>query len=53
MAIDIILQLEELALSIPREQGRSTITGAAREIEWLRKENEFLKNNLTNSINRK
>jgi hypothetical protein len=37
MASDIVIQLRELASSTKRRDGRSTLYGAANEIEQLRK----------------
>ena len=36
MASDIVIQLRELAASMKRGEGRSTLYGAANEIERLR-----------------
>lgn len=38
MATDIVIQLRELASSIERGNGKSTVYGAADEIERLQKE---------------
>lgn len=43
MATDIVIQLNELALDLKRGQGKSTLYGAATEIEYLRKEISSLK----------
>ena len=40
MAIDIVIQLRELAASMKRGEGRSTVYGAVAEIERLRAEVE-------------
>lgn len=43
MATDIVTQLKELAPSLDRGEGRSTVYGAASEIEHLRKVIEELR----------
>lgn len=44
MATDIIIQLKELASTLKRGEGKSTLYGAVTEIEYLRKEVVSLRN---------